>query len=324
MIIFVYGDDTFGIQEKVGVMKKAFKKKFDPTGMNTATFPPSIGGKLSVADVFQSVRSLPFLGEKRMVIIRDLVSTVTKDTQDLWIEGLSKTPDSTIVILSESMGSKDLERRSIYKKLKDKAETHVYSFPELKGSALIRWGEARIKAQGGVIGRLALQALIERVGSDLWQMSHEIEKLVAYSNGVQIEISMVDDLVRTSFEGQIFALVDAISKKQSNKAIRLLQEERLSGANDHYLITMLARQVRILLGVCALLEDNPRATKQDVAGALDIHPFVASKALIQARGFKLEDLKQTHDLLFAFDTKIKTGQVSTKMAVDLVTVDLLG
>ena len=86
---------------------------------------------------------------------------------------------------------------------------------------------------------------------------------------------------------------------------------------------MLTRQVRLLLSARALLDQNPRATKQELADSASIHPFVASKALEQAKGFELENLKRTHDLLFDYDVKIKTGQLQPDMAVDLVTDRML-
>lgn len=201
-------------------------------------------------------------------------------------------------------------------------EVHKYSFPDLQGIALTKWVSDRVRACGGSIDSPGLQALIERVGADLWQLSGEIQKLVAYANGVMVTKEMVESLVHVSFEGKIFELMDAISKKQTQRAIKLLEEERSSGSDDHYLLTMLGRQVRLLLGVRAMLDENPRAQKQEVAVSLDIHPFVASKVLEQARLFRFEDLVRAHDLLFEFDQKIKTGRMGADLSVDLV-VDCL-
>ena len=105
-----------------------------------------------------------------------------------------------------------------------------------------------MKERGGRIEPSALRALVLRVGADLWQMDNEIGKLVAYAGDQPITVATVDELVSVSFEGKIFSLIDAVSQRRPTEAIRLLQEERWSGANDHYLMTMLGRQVRILFG----------------------------------------------------------------------------
>ncbi|MFH1405189.1 MAG: DNA polymerase III subunit delta [Patescibacteria group bacterium] len=327
MLIFIYGDDTYRVQEKALTMRSAFGQKHDPTGMNTVTFPDSVGTlhatSLRPGDVLQAVASAPFLAKKRMVLIRDLVGSVKKDTEPVWEQGLMKTPDSTIVVLWETMEPSALEKKALFKKLKEGADVHFYPFPQLEGYELNQWVAGRIKQIGGTIGQQALNVLVTRVGSDLWQMSNEIKKLVAYAKGEQISVDMVEKLVRASFEGQIFELVDAISRKQSARALELLDQERLSGADDFQLIGMLARQVRILLGARCLLNENQFASKQELASIMSLHPYVAQKALEQARGFTLDDLKQTHNLLFKYDTAMKTGGIGAGLAVDLIAVDLI-
>lgn len=320
MLIFVYGDDSFRVQEKVGQLVKAFREKFDSTGLNLAEF--TADKKLAIGEVMGAVHSLPFLGQKRMVVIRDLIDSTKKGEMAAWVEGLKKTPDSTIVVFWEFVEPKTLENKPLFKELAGLAEVHRYVFPTLQGAELSRWVEARVKERVGTMEAPALRGLVERVGGDLWQMDNEIQKLVAYAGGQLITAAMVDEMVHTSFEGKIFQLIDAVSQKRSADAVRLLQEERWSGANDHYLLTMLGRQVRILLGARAMLDENPKATSQELAKTLDIHPFVAQKALTQARGFSLEHLKAVHNLLFEFDVAMKTGGIDADLAVDLTTVKL--
>lgn len=321
MLIFVYGDDGFRAHEKVRQLVKAFREKFDPTGLNLAEFPGD-KKKIEIGEVFGAVHSLPFLGQKRMAVIRDFIDSTKKPEMGVWVDGFKRTPESSIVVFWESTEPKALEKKPFYQELAGLAEVHRYVFPQLQGAELSRWVETRVKERGGTIEVPALRGLIERVGADLWQMDNEIQKLVAYAGGQPITTAMVDELVRANFEGKIFKLIDAVSQRRPADAIRLLQEERWSGANDHYLLTMLGRQVRILLSARAMIDGNPRATSQELAGMLDVHSFVAQKALTQARGFSLEHLKAVHNLLFEFDVAMKTGGIDAGLAVDLTAVKL--
>jgi len=324
MIIFVYGEDTFRVREKVQVMKEKFEDKFDKSGINLAEFL----NKLELGQVMQAIQSPPFLGDKRMVVVRDLCGSLKKDQIEAWQNGLLKTSDSTITILWEEMDPKKLEKHVLYKALSKQSEVHSYPFPLLQGAGLTQWVVARVHEMGAQINQDALQSLVERVGSDLWQMQNELEKLVAYSHGNDIQkdmitIEMVEKLVRASFADQIFQLVDAVSHRNANQAIRLLEEERWSGATDQYVFGMLARQVRILLGTRSVLDLNAQATKDLVAAELSLHPFVAQKALGQARSFETEDLVRAHALLFELDQATKTGRLGADLAVDLVVVEML-
>lgn len=323
MLIFVYGDDTFRVKQKVDQMVEAFKQKYDPTGMNTSRYPAEGAKKCELGEVMGSVRAMPFLGERRMVVVQDLVGGLTKAAMKPWHEGFLSAPDSTIVVFWETLEPKALEKKALFKALKEEAEIHTYAFPQLEGRALQTWVESRVKELGGSIERQAVGEITQRVGPDLWQMHNELSKLVAYASGNAITKQMVEELVQTNFEGRIFDLIDAVSKRQPAKALKLLQEERWAGASDHYLLTMLGRQVRILLGAKSLLEENPRASKQELASVMGVHPFVAQKALAQARNLALETLMETHQLLYRFDKQMKTGQISAQMAVDLTSVKLM-
>lgn len=322
MKIVVYGEDGFRVQEKVKQMREAFLKKFDPSGMNLAEFPTE-GTKFDPGVILQSACSLPFLGEKRMVIIRGLIEATKATDKKVWVEGFARVPDSTIVVFWETASAKTIEKKTIFKALSDDAELHTYSFDGLTGKQLDQWVVARITAMGGQIHQDALMELVGRVGPDLWHMDTEIRKLVAYGKDQPISREMVSILTRGSFEGQIFELMDAMSRKETRKALTLLETERRAGATDFYLLSMLIRQVRILLGARALLDEQPAISKQDVASVLGIHPFVASKALAQARRFSFETLRDVHTLLFEYDRGMKTGGIDPRLAVDLVSVQLV-
>lgn len=318
MMIFIYGEDTYRVQEKVKQMKDAFKEKFDPTGMNLAVFPSLQASKIEPKDVLQAACSYPFLGSKRMVVVGGLFEQVKKQEEQVWIKGFKRLPESTIAVFWEVGSAPAIEKKKMFTELSAQSDIHKYSFDQLKGAALKTWVAERIKARKGTIDPTALTELVIRVGSNLWQLSQEIEKLIAFAQEKVVTKIMVEQLVQSSFESRIFDLMDACSKKQKTRAVQLLKEERASGSDDHYLLTMLGRQVRILISARAYLDAFPKVTKQEMAGALSVHPFVAQKAIEQARLFSLDDLKSVHDQLFETDKKLKTGYINAGLATDLI------
>jgi len=328
MLILVYGDDTFRVQEKVKELQVAFQRKFDPTGLNFGVF----GSDAKPGDMLQAVGSLPFMSQKRMVVVRDLISSTKKDGEQMWLS-LSKTPESSILVLWETMEAKAIEKKPLFQTLSKGADVHAYPFPVLEGSSLVKWTTDRVKARGGTITQDAARELCERVGGDLWQMDNEIGKLVAYArrgaglsaSGGNPPIAKIDveELVRASFEGEIFALVDAVSRKQAELAVKLLRQERWSGTSDFSIFGMLTRQVRILIAVRSMLDEDPRVTSQRLAQEMGVHPFVAQKALDQARKYLLDDLLATHDILFKYDAGMKSGYLDAELAVDLVVARLV-
>jgi DNA polymerase-3 subunit delta len=316
MLIFVYGDDTFRVREKVRELEGAFRKKFDPTGMNSQSFP-SEGKAIEMGDVLQAACSMPFMAAKRLVVVRDLIAGIKKDSEDAWTAGLARVPESTVCILWETLEPSALEKKAAFKTLAKGADVHKYPFPLLEGAALEKWTAQRIVSRGGTADASTVRELVSRVGADLWRLDAEIAKLVAYASGRTIDAKDVEAMVRPSFEGEIFALMDAMSRREGKSALQKLREERWAGAEDFQLFAMLARQVRLLLAARAFLDEG-KSDKGGFADEMGVHPFVAQKTLQQARAFTYEEMLALHDQLFRLDQEMKTGGCDAELAVDLI------
>ena len=309
--------------DHVGRMREKFSAGYDQSGMNLAEFPGQTK-KIEIGSVMQSIQSPPFLGEKRLVIVKGLLEDVTtKSKAQPWVEALKRTPESTIVILYNAVSVKKVEKNHLFKSLSGRDDVHAYDFPALDGSKLNAWAVSRAKELGLVIDTRLLQHVVALVGNDLWQLSGELAKLVAFANGQQVTREMVADLVKANYEDAMFDFIDAVSQRNASRALSLLHAQRASGSTDFHLMGMLARQVRLLMGARSVLDHNPNATKADVARELGAHPFVAQKTLAQARAFDFPTLKRTHDLLYEVDQKMKTGGISADVGIDRVVVQIL-
>jgi len=318
MLICIYGDDTFRAREKVRQMQDAFREKFDPSGLNTTIFPEEGKTTIEVGAALQAMCSAPFLAPKRLVILKDLLSSWKKADVTVWKEGVSHVPESSIVIFWETAEPAVIEKNILFQELQKQGQVHGYSFPKLKEVALEKWVRERIKLLGGTMENHALRLLVEYSGADLWRLQTELEKLVAYAEGQEITEEMVREMVPASFEEHVFAFIDAVSQKDGKRILELLREERWAGTSDHYLLSMLTRQIRLLLGARALFEKHQgRISKDQLKDGLSVHPFVAQKLLFQLKGFSLDVLREAHGVLYHYDRFIKSGQLDAELAVDL-------
>lgn len=315
MLIFVYGADTYSAGKQVEEMRKKFKEKFDPSLMNLAEFSATKSG-LDVGPVAQAVTSPPFLGQKRMVIVKDLLAALKKADAETWLPIFGSVPESTICILWEKDKASNVEKNEIFKKTKDGKDVHTYVHAEMDAVSANTFARTFAKVNGMMIDQGLLQQVVAMVGADGWSLASELSKLAARANGAPVSREMVQQLVRANADDQMFALMDAVAAKDAAKALALLAEERQFGAEDMQLFAMLCRQIRLLLAVRGMIDANPKIGKQDVADALGIHPFVAQKTLIQARNFLPEVLRSLEETCFAFDQKMKKGGISMEMAVD--------
>lgn len=320
MLIFVYGNNTYLSRKKLATLREHFVAKHDPSGMNVAEFVVS---KAKIGEVMAAIQSPPFISAKRLVIVKGLCETYsTKPEAKDWIDAFARIPESTIVAVWDDVSVKKMDRHALVKAFVDRRDVHVYPFNALQGPALTAWATAKSKELNLSISRSLLELVVARVGADLWQLAGELEKLAAYSDSQPVERATIDLMVRTNSDDQMFALMDALSEGRTDRARTLLSSQRQFGTPDGQLFAMLSRQIRLLLSVRDFIDQEPHVTKQQLADALSLHPFVAQKTLAQARGFSKEQLLHRQKLLYRLDTRVKRGQMDMELAVDRAVVGM--
>lgn len=307
MLILIHGEDTYRSQEWLRELEVKFREKFDPSGYNVTHFrePPAL------EELYGAVGAAPFLGTKRMVLVRRLFEKYGKE--EACSRLCAKVPESTIFIVWE-------ESDELPKKLPQK-EIKIYAFPLLRNAALETWVRERGAALGINFARGAITELVARIGSDLWQMNSELEKFAALGKTVTAEL--VQESVSGRISENIFNFVDALGVRNRRAAIRELKNERASGASVPYLLTMLTRQFRMLAQTQSYCFTKERVTVTDLASEFKWHPFVAKKIFAQAQKFRPGECREILGQLFSTDRAIKTGAQDPDTALDLIVTQLL-
>ena len=203
-------------------------------------------------------------------------------------------------------------------------QKYTQQFNQLSNTEATGWTKKEAEKRGGKITYQAAQLLTSLVGSDLWQINNEIDKLLSYKSGresgtakaVIIEVEDIEMLVRGSFDENIFALTDAISNRNKVIATKLLEEQIEAGLADAYLINMIVRQFRILLQIRQGLDSGMSSRK--MINALKLHPFIVQKGINQARRFNLDSLKSILSKLVEIDFKMKTGRADAKTMLNVL------
>jgi DNA polymerase-3 subunit delta len=196
----------------------------------------------------------------------------------------------------------------------------VRQFRLPKDRDLPPWIRQRALDHGGNISREAASLLAALVGSDLRSLDQEIDKLLLYADGRPVDAEDVRTLVSRARDTNIFALVDSVGRRQTDRALRLLHGLLDDGEAPLYLLAMLARQVRILIQVSELRDEG--LSQHEIASRLKLHPYVVEKGLAQARNFEMSQLEAAHQRLVETDWAIKTGKTEDVLALDLLVMEL--
>lgn len=304
MIILLYGSDSYQSTKKLNQIKEKFIKEIDPSKLNLDIIDSP---KISLNECQKMIKSIPFLAKRRLIIFKDILNTATKDLLDNLYKILEEyrlsydTEKSNALIFYES--SEKLGRSKLAKLLKE--SKYACNFEKLQGFNLNKWIKNEVRERNGKIDDEAIKELASLVGDDLWTMSSEIDKLIAYSKNEKITKEQIIELVHGRFDDNIFNFVDALGMKNKKLSLKLLSDQIESGAHPVYLLTMLTRQFRILLCVKEMAQVG--LTKKDISLTMGIHPFVVQKTIQQSVNYTTDQLNLIYKELLNIDTQLKSG-----------------
>lgn len=303
MQFLIYGADTFRSRKTLAAARDNFIAKRDATGMNVAVFRAAGADPDEVAE---AVATSPFLAEKKLVILDGFLRS-GKKIQERIGEAARVKPDSTVVIFFEDCAADEITDSPLFSKLR----AEKFSVECAAPTPAVMVAEAKkIGADRDLSFALgALQNLLVLVGTDMWKLSAETEKLCAYAaakSSAVITAEMVRLLASGDQEASIFAYLDACSARQPQRAAPLLEQLYEDGMAELQIISTLSRHIRSLLAVKDLMAQGIR-DKNAVAKAAGIHPFVASKAMSAVRAFSEVELTARLGDLLELESSIKTS-----------------
>lgn len=328
MLHVLTGDDDYSIRQALEEIKNSIG---DHTALMTNTTVLE-GRQLTIEQLKNACETVPFLAEKRLVIVEGLLgrfesrgrtgrkkSARNNDKQEEYIaisDIVKQVPEFTELVLIDGRINTGNPL------LRDLLPTkRVKTFPILKEPQLRQWIERRVTTYGGNISPEAVRLLVRFVGSDLWMMANEIDKLTLYVGDRRIEEEDVKTAVSYAQEASVFNMVDAIIESRVGVAQELYQQLLKQGSAPAQLLVMLGRQVRIIYQIKDMR--GRRKTRNEIQSTLGLtSDFVLRKAWEQADKYSLSRLGEVYHKLLEADLSIKTGKYDGELALNILIAEL--
>ncbi len=299
MILLAYGEDSYRKDARLNEIIESGKELYG--SINIRYYDE----KISFAELSNEIYAIPFLSKKRLLIGKDILASKNSDLLEKISQILKDIPETTDMVFKESEPPD--QRKTLFKSLKQHGK--VENFEPLKPYETIKWIKDKVKKYSGSIEDSAAQTLFQYCSNDLFRLENEITKLLNYDMNIKKEA--VQELVKPEYSDSIFELMDAISEKKAETAIKILNRFFENNENEQYIVAMLARQIKNLLIIKNLKENN--ATEAEILKSTKLHPFVVKKTLQQSRNFTVEELKELHKRLFEVDIKLKSDNIDSKI-----------
>lgn len=266
--------------------------------------------KMEAADVFDELRTLPFLASRRVVVLKDADNYITNNRAILEKYFESPSPSGSLILCVSSWRT----NTKLAKKV-PKVGKHL-AVGELKRRDLSRY--AQDYAQSNCKQKIDAQTvnlIVELIGDDPGKICNEIDKLSIYvGDSNAITLKHVRELTANNREFDIFGVIDAMTAGDSEKSISKLRRMYASNKSAEFTsVGGFAFHFRRMFNAKVL--QNKRMPAQQIANTLRIFGD-RNNYFNQLTRWSLPQISKVIQALARIDFESKTGQTNIPTAIE--------
>ena len=297
-VYLIVAEQEMLLNQAVDSLKSSVAEVAD-LDFNLETFE---GESVNADDVVAACNTLPFVSERRLVIVRG-VDKLSKDAAETLVRYAEDPSPTTILAL---VGKKLAKNTRLYKAVDklggviERKTPDAREFPRLVQDMFAGAGK-RISLDGA-------EYLVDAVGRDMQRLSVEVSKTVSYvGDRVEITIADAEEVASTTAKTSVFELGSALGNRDCGAALRLLNRLVGDGESVFGLHALALRQLRDLLSARALI-DRGQDSQDELARALGRPPWQMRNLASQARRFSAGELVALLQAAAASEAEMKTSR----------------
>jgi DNA polymerase-3 subunit delta len=319
MIRVLHGEDEYSSSEALAKIRASAgpEEVRDP---NTTVFE---GRSFKLSDVIGAAQVVPFMADRRVVIVYGALERMQKRDKSMgneWrdlAEALNELPATTELVFVESVSLREngLALKSVG------PSARIQQFRRMRRPEFESWVRDRFVHYGASSTRDAVARIAWLAGSDVRLLDQEVKKLALYAGDREVTHHDVDLMVPDAREASIFAAVDAVLERRPAVAMKLLYALLSGGSSVSSILSMLARQVRLLI---LTIELKQQGVPQDELGKRIglTNQYALDKTMRQSVSFGTDHLANIMRRLLAADLAIKQGEMDERLAVEILVGEL--
>lgn len=324
-LLVLFGREGFLIHWAVDTLVK----KYVNEACREMDFTKLDGTAVTFEEIRNACETVPFLSERRVVLVSDFklieggkTKGFNEEEESILSGYLKNVPESCLLIFTSEGADK---RKKLYKAAADCGG--VYEFGELDEKSLKAYIEKRFKDAGKSARPSVVAELIAASGYydketdyNLYNLENDIKKAIAYSEQAEIGIDAVEHTVSGNLDTNVFAMIDFLGRDRKDEAYQMLHNLLVSGEQVYKLLALLCSHFEIILEVKEMKEEGK--TFAEMKDILGIHEFRIKKAASFAEKHTLQSLRRILQKTYEIDRNIKTGLLEASLALELFVAEI--
>ena len=289
MIITLTGANDYEVEQQRRTLEGDFVTKNGRDSVSHLS-----GETTEINELRSAVQSVSLFTPNTMVILSN--PSGNKNLFNGLEDIIGLTPESTALIITDGVLDK---RTRVYKRLQKDSEFHEYNI--LDEPTALKWVIKQTEQRGGSITTSAARSLIEKVGTNQWQLTQEIEKLIAYDKSITGD--SIKALVVPNLEAHVFEVLDVVFRHDEERSRHMIEELK-AVADPYEFFGLLVWQVNSLALVVSATSEKGQGS---VAVQTGLKPYTIQK---------IQSLKTTPEMAKEFARQVADLDVRMKSGAD--------
>lgn len=259
------------------------------------------------AAIVADAQTLPFLAERRVILVRGADRFATEAGGGAIIKYLdSPSPSTVIVFITEKID----KRSKLYKASEKHGE--IIACGELDRAGLQGWIKDELSARDKKIEKDAIAEIIERAGTSLSDVQNALTLAADFSgNDVTVTQDHAIAACSDAAEEQVWALTDAIAASDTREAMRVLRVLYDFGKSEFELLGTINWLLKTAYAVATAEPNDPF-----------LRTFPARKCRPLAEKLGLRKLPRAFHLIVESDFMLRSTGVDRRLALELLVIRL--
>jgi DNA polymerase III subunit delta len=191
--------------------------------------------------VRSAAQSLSLFSERRILELRMPTGKPDRGAEYLSELILRPPPDTLLLIITGHLDKKTAD--AAWARALDKQGVWV-DIPDVKIAALPDWLCRRAAGAGLTLEAEAAQVIAARAEGNLLAAAQEIDKLALLADGGRLTLESVRAWVGASARYDVYALADAASRGNAQRALQVLEGLKAEGTEPTLILWALGREIR--------------------------------------------------------------------------------
>lgn len=265
----------------------------------------------SIIDILNELNYVDLFNEKKLIIVNNFTFKGIKEKEEKILSNYINNMSDNVLILKCKDESLD-SRKSIIKLLKEKCK--VEELKKLDYKSLHDLVTKIFKENGINVTYNQVKKILEMTENNTDVTLLEVNKLLMYIDDKKLTDEIIDKVVSTSNEKEMFRLNDAVMNKDIAKIFESYKIILSSGVDSIAIIDFLSKQFRTLYQVKILSKSkNPDLISKE----LGINPYVIKKMYDIMNNFKEEEIINIMYKLSDMDIDIKVNSLDKDKLLEM-------